>query len=65
MTTIVSIMMLAAFTLVAGAISLWWRGAPRKQVALMLVAALVIIGNVVLWTMPMGDNAPLMQQAPR
>ena len=65
MTTIVSIMMLAAFTLVAGAISLWRRGAPRKQVALMLVAALVIIGNVVLWTMPMGDNAPLMQQAPR
>ena len=65
MATIISIMMLAAFALVAGAISLWRRGAPRKQVALMLAAALVIAGNVVLWTMPMGDNVPPLQQVSR
>jgi len=65
MAIIISIMMLAAFALVAGAINLWRRGAPKKQVALMLAAALVIVGNVVLWTMPMGDNAPPIQQAPR
>ena len=65
MATIISIMMLAAFALTAGAISLWRRGAPKKQVALMLAAALVIVGNVVLWTMPMGDNAPPLQQVPR
>ena len=58
-------MMLAAFALLAGAVSLWRRGAPRLQVMLMLAAALVIVANVAIWTMPIGDNAPLMSQAPR
>jgi hypothetical protein len=65
MTTIVSIMMLAAFALVAGAISLWRRGASRLQIALMLVVALVIVANVAIWIVPVGENTPLMQQVPR
>lgn len=65
MATIVSIMMLAAFALVAGAISLWRRGASRRQIALMLGVALVIVANVAIWVVPMGENAPLMQQVPR
>ena len=65
MATIISIMMLAAIALVAGAISLWRRGAARLQIALMLVVALVIVANILIWTLPVGDNAPLTQQAPR
>ena len=65
MTTIVSIMMLAAFALVAGAISLWRRGASRLQIALMLVVALVIVANVAIWIVPVGDSTPLMSQVPR
>ena len=65
MAIIVSIMMLAAFALIAGAISLWRRGAPRLQVMLMLAAALVIVANVAIWTMPAGDNVPPMEKVPR
>lgn len=65
MATIISIMMLAALALTLGAISLWRRGASRRQFALMLVVALVIVANVVLWTMPIGDSAPPIQQVPR
>lgn len=65
MATIISMMMLAALALTLGAISLWRRGASRRQFALMLVVALVIVANVVLWIVPVGDNAPLTQQIPR
>ena len=64
MATIVSIMMLAAITMVVGAIRLWRRGAARLQIALMLVVALVIVANVLIWTLPMGDNTPPAQQVP-
>ena len=65
MATIVSIMILAAIALVAGAVALWRRGATRLQVVLMLVVALVIVANVAIWLVPFGDNAPLMEQVPR
>ena len=65
MATIISIMVLAVMALVAGAIYLWRRGAARLQIVLMLVVALVIVANIVIWAVPIGDSAPIMQQVPR
>lgn len=63
MAAILSIMMLTALALVAGAIYLRRHGGTRMQVALMLVLAAVIVGNVALWTLPGPNNtAPLGQQ---
>ncbi len=42
--------MIAAFLLTAGGIRLITRGEHRKQGWLMLVAALVLVGNVLVWT---------------
>ncbi|MDE2436150.1 MAG: hypothetical protein KGM49_07820 [Sphingomonadales bacterium] len=49
--TILSILVLAAFAMVIGAVA-WWRRGMRKQAALMLVLALVIAGNVAIWVIP-------------
>lgn len=57
-----SIAMLAAGALVAGAWFLWRREASRLQVVLMLVMALVIVGNVLIWTVPTDGGAPPVQQ---
>lgn len=64
MAAIVSLMILAALVLVAGAWSLWRRGAPRLQIVLMLLAGLVIAANVAILIVPFGDTAPLVRQAP-
>jgi hypothetical protein len=45
-----AIAMLAAFALVIGGVTLIRRRNPQKGV-LMLVMALVLVGNVVIWTM--------------
>jgi len=63
MDTILSIVALAALALVAGAIFLWRRGA-RKQAGLMLVLAVVMVVNVLIWTLPgSGGTAPLDRAA--
>ena len=49
MAIILSIMMLTALALVAGAIYLWRNGGTRLQITLMLVLAVVIAANVALW----------------
>lgn len=48
-----SIAMIAAFVLGAGGMWLIVRKRQMKQGVLMLIAALVILGNVLIWTMPM------------
>lgn len=48
--TLLSILVLAAFALVAGAIYLLVKRKERKQGILMLVAAAVLFGNVLVWT---------------
>ena len=48
-----SIAMIAAFVLGAGGMWLIVKRRETKQGVLMLVAALVILGNVLIWTMPM------------
>lgn len=47
---LLSILMLAAGGLVAGAYVLWKRTRERQRPALMLVCAAVLIGNVLIWT---------------
>lgn len=48
---LLSILMLAAGALLVGAWVLWRRTRQRKQPALMLVCAVVLIGNVLIWTL--------------
>jgi drug/metabolite transporter superfamily protein YnfA len=52
MDTVLSVVVLAALALVAGAIYLWRRVGARKQAGLMLVLALVMVVNVLIWTVP-------------
>ncbi len=46
-----AIAMLAAFALVIGGIILIRRKRERQKGVLMIVAALVLVGNVLIWTM--------------
>ena len=45
-----SVAMLGVFALVFGGIALWRRGDNRKQAVLMVIAALVLLGNVLILT---------------
>ncbi|WP_435418237.1 hypothetical protein WAB17_01270 [Parerythrobacter aurantius] len=61
---VLSILMLAAFALVAGAVVLWRRGV-RKQAGLMVLLALVALLNVAIWTVPdTGGQAPVDRLQP-
>ena len=63
MDTVLSIVMLAAIALVAGAVFQWRRGG-RTQAGLMLVLAAVMIVNVLIWTVPdSGGTAPIDRAA--
>ena len=44
--------MLGVFALVFGAIVIWRKGDNRKQSVLMVIAALVLLGNVLILTWP-------------
>lgn len=60
MDTVLSVVTLAALALVAGAIYLWRRRGARKQAGLMLVLAVVMVVNVLIWTLPdRGGSAPI------
>jgi hypothetical protein len=63
MDTVLSVVALAAFSLVAGAIYLWRKGV-RKQAGLMFVLAVVMVVNVLIWTLPdSGGTAPIDRAA--
>jgi uncharacterized membrane protein YozB (DUF420 family) len=47
-----SITMACVFALVAGAVVLIRRGNERKRATLMIVAALVLFANVLIWAWP-------------
>lgn len=49
-TTLLSIAMIAAFVLAGGGLWLLVKGHDRKRGVLMLLAALVTLGNVLVWT---------------
>lgn len=56
MNLVLSVLMLAAFALLAGAMVLWRRGV-RKQAGLMVLLALIAVANVLIWTVPDTDGA--------
>ena len=61
--TVLSILMLAAIAMVAGAVILWRRRGATKQVWLMLVLAVVLAANVAIWVVPSeGGTAPIRQE---
>ncbi len=57
MATVLSLIVLAAAVLCIGAAALWRRGGSKKQIALMLLLALVMAVNVAIWTLP-GSGGP-------
>ena len=60
MDTVLSIIVLAAMALLAGAWFLWRRGGSKKQVFLMILLALIMVANVAIWTIPdASGEAPL------
>ena len=49
---VLSLVMLVAFALVAGAFVYWRRTGETKQPILMIVLAAVAVVNVLIWTLP-------------
>ena len=47
-----SVTMVVIVALVWGGIVRWRRGIDRKRGMLMLIAALVLLGNVLIWALP-------------
>ena len=60
MNTVLSVLVLTAIVLFAGAIFLWRRGGSRRQVILMLVLVAVIAANIAILAIPTGDGAAPM-----
>ena len=64
MDLVLSLLVLAAVALVAGAIWQWRRGRAGKQVWLMILLAVIMIANVLIWTIPNKDGTvPLVRAA--
>jgi drug/metabolite transporter superfamily protein YnfA len=63
MDAVLSIVMLAALALLAGAFWLWRRLGAVKQVWLMVLLALVMLVNVAIWTVPDKDGAAPLDRA--
>lgn len=63
MDTVLSILVLAAIALLLGAFVLWRKGGALKQVTLMVVLAVVMIVNVLIWTVPAADGVSPFEQA--
>lgn len=59
---VLSLVMLAALALVAGAVVLWRRGS-RQQAALMALLAAIMLVNVAIWTLPGTDGETPVDQA--
>ena len=60
---VLSIVMLAAIALIAGAYVLWRRTGELKQPALMVVLALIALANVLIWTVPTSEGTVPLEQA--
>jgi drug/metabolite transporter superfamily protein YnfA len=59
---VLSIVMLAALALLAGAFVLWRRTGQVKQPALMVLLAVIAVINVLIWTVPTNSGeAPITQ----
>ena len=56
LSVVLSIVMLAVFALIAGAVWLWRKPGMRKQALLMLALAAIAAVNVAIWTVPDGQG---------
>ena len=63
MDTILSVLVLASVAMVGGAILLWRRDGFSKPVWLMLLLAVVMIANVLIWTIPDKDGTAPIDRA--
>ena len=61
--TALSLLVLTAVALIAGAAFLWRRGGARKQIVLMLVLAVVLAINVAIWALPTSGGRSLAAEA--
>ncbi len=59
---VLSLVMLAALALVAGAYLMWRRTGEAKQPVLMLVLAVIAVINVLIWTVPTKDGTAPIEQ---
>lgn len=59
---VLSLVMLAALALVAGAFVLWRRTGEKEKPALMVVLAIIAVGNVLIWTLPDETGRSLTDQ---
>ena len=62
---VLSIVVLAAFALLAGAWVLWKRTGSAKQPLLMVVLAAIALANVAIWTVPDRDGAAPLDRIER
>ena len=60
-----SIVMLAVFALIGGAVWLWRKPGMRKQAVLMLVLAAIAAINVAIWTVPDEEGRTPVSEAGR
>lgn len=60
---VLSIVMLAALLLIAGAFFMYRRTGDLKQPGLMVLLALIALGNVLIWTIPTSDGTTPLEQA--
>lgn len=60
--TALSLLMLAAVALLAGAVFLWRRGERRRPVLMVILAAVMAL-NIGIWTLPDAGGNTLAQQA--
>ena len=49
---LLSMAMLGVFALLLGAVTIWRKGGNRRQALLMAIAALVLLGNILILTWP-------------
>jgi hypothetical protein len=64
MDLVLSLVVLAAIALLAGAYWLRKRGGTTKQISLMLLLAFIMIANVLIWTIPdSAGTAPIQRTA--
>lgn len=61
--TVLSILMLAALALLAGAYLLWRRQGLVRQVWLMILLAGIVLMNIAIWTVPLSDGTAPVERA--
>ena len=58
-----SLMMLVAIALVAGAIWQWRKSGPSRNTWLMLLLAAIVLANVAIWIVPDRNGASVLNRA--